>query len=96
MVTEIFGDSLFTSKSESFTEFPSPESLKKQIIISTKPPKEYLVSKSDEVVQNDTQTGSNSLEDNGWGTEVDIKATFEDLYKVWHVLSIYISLVNGD
>ncbi|WOH10966.1 hypothetical protein DCAR_0830443 [Daucus carota subsp. sativus] len=81
MVTEIFGDSLFTSKSESFTEFPSPESLKKQIIISTKPPKEYLVSKSDEVVQNDTQTGSNSLEDNGWGTEVDIKATFEDLYK---------------
>lgn len=46
MVTETFGDVLFCSGSESYTEFPSPESLKKRIIISTKLPKEYLESES--------------------------------------------------
>ncbi|KAK1377426.1 Phosphoinositide phospholipase C [Heracleum sosnowskyi] len=81
MVTEIFGDLLYTSKSESYPEFPSPELLKKRIIISTKPPKEYLESKSVKVVPNHNQKGSDLLEENGWGTEVDIKAAFEELYK---------------
>ncbi|XP_034688440.1 phosphoinositide phospholipase C 2-like [Vitis riparia] len=42
MVTETFGDMLFRPESEYLPEFPSPESLKKKIVISTKPPKEYL------------------------------------------------------
>ncbi|KAG0607494.1 hypothetical protein M758_8G033000 [Ceratodon purpureus] len=43
MLTRILGESLFYPKtSDPLTEFPSPESLKKRIIISTKPPKEYL------------------------------------------------------
>lgn len=42
MVTGIFGDTLFYPQAASLSEFPSPESLKYRIIISTKPPKEYL------------------------------------------------------
>lgn len=95
MVTEIFGDLLFTSKSERYPEFPSPEVLKKRIIISTKPPKEYLESKNVKVVPNQNQKGSSLLEENGWGTEVDIKATFEELYKVCYILGIHISLVTS-
>ncbi|GJX48904.1 RNA-directed DNA polymerase, eukaryota, reverse transcriptase zinc-binding domain protein [Tanacetum coccineum] len=42
MVTETFGDMLFTPDAESLSEFRSPESLKRRVTISTKPPKEYL------------------------------------------------------
>ncbi|KAM2985586.1 hypothetical protein FF2_005965 [Malus domestica] len=39
MLTETFGDMLYSPHSESLTEFPSPASLKRKILISTKPPK---------------------------------------------------------
>ncbi|XP_020212939.1 phosphoinositide phospholipase C 6-like isoform X2 [Cajanus cajan] len=43
MATQIFGEMLyFPHHTNQMTEFPSPESLKKRIIISTKPPKEYI------------------------------------------------------
>lgn len=42
MITETFGDILFYPESECLDEFPSPEELKYRVIISTKPPKEYL------------------------------------------------------
>lgn len=42
MVTTVFEDYLYYTKSDHLETFPSPESLKKRIIISTKPPKEYL------------------------------------------------------
>ncbi|XP_076949521.1 phosphoinositide phospholipase C 6-like [Bidens hawaiensis] len=45
MATEIFGDMLYCPKTEDGHEFPSPEELKHRIILSTKPPKEYLESK---------------------------------------------------
>ncbi|VFQ58320.1 unnamed protein product [Cuscuta campestris] len=45
MVTQTFGDILFTPGLVSLKEFPSPELLKKRILISTKPPKEYLEGK---------------------------------------------------
>ncbi|CAM8961192.1 unnamed protein product [Rhodiola kirilowii] len=45
MVTQIFGDMLYYSKSDCFQNFPSPEELKYRVILSTKPPKEYLESK---------------------------------------------------
>ncbi|XP_047270767.1 phosphoinositide phospholipase C 2 isoform X3 [Capsicum annuum] len=44
MITQTFGDMLF-APSECLKELPSPESLKKRVLISTKPPKEYLLSK---------------------------------------------------
>ncbi|PIN17175.1 Phosphoinositide-specific phospholipase C [Handroanthus impetiginosus] len=41
MMSETFGN-ILVPRSECYLEFPSPESLKNRIIISTKPPKEYL------------------------------------------------------
>ncbi|EFH42542.1 ATPLC1 [Arabidopsis lyrata subsp. lyrata] len=42
MVSKTFGGSLFQCTDEYTECFPSPESLKNKILISTKPPKEYL------------------------------------------------------
>ncbi|XP_034220238.1 phosphoinositide phospholipase C 2-like isoform X3 [Prunus dulcis] len=38
MVTETFGETLYSPRSEFIMEFPSPDSLKRRILISTKPP----------------------------------------------------------
>lgn len=40
MVTKTFGDMLYRPETDQSQEFPSPESLKKKVMISTKPPKE--------------------------------------------------------
>lgn len=45
MTTQIFGDMLYYPHTDLLTEFPTPESLKDRILISTKPPKEYLDAK---------------------------------------------------
>lgn len=42
MVTEVFGELLYSPTSQDLEHFPSPEELKFRIILSTKPPKEYL------------------------------------------------------
>ena len=43
MLTRILGEALYYPPTpDALTEFPSPESLKNRIIISTKPPKEHL------------------------------------------------------
>lgn len=46
MITQTFGDMLFVPECENLKVFPSPEDLKYRIIISTKPPKEYLRAES--------------------------------------------------
>lgn len=70
MVTQTFGDILFSpTSSESLKEFPSPESLKKRIIISTKPPKEYLEEKEKEKLD-DSHHGKVSGDDGAWGKEI--------------------------
>lgn len=69
MVTQTFGDILFCPSSESLKEFPSPDSLKRRIIISTKPPKEYLEAK--EVQEKEELTkGKSSGDEEAWGKEV--------------------------
>ncbi|CAN0837972.1 Phosphoinositide phospholipase C 2 [Linum grandiflorum] len=68
MVTQTFGDILFTPDSECLKEFPSPESLKKRIIISTKPPKEYLTAK--DAAEGDSQNGKTATDEEAWGKEV--------------------------
>ncbi|KAK8508316.1 hypothetical protein V6N13_055765 [Hibiscus sabdariffa] len=55
MIIETFGDILFTPGHEALKEFPSPESLKKRIIISTKPPKEHTEAKEVKDEGNDLQ-----------------------------------------
>nr|GMC63872.1 phosphoinositide phospholipase C 2-like [Ipomoea batatas] len=69
MITQTFGDMLFSPGSESLKEFPSPESLKKRVVISTKPPKEYLKTKEVEK-EGETNKESDSAESDAWGREV--------------------------
>ena len=70
MVTQTFEDILFTPGPESLKESPSPESLKGRIIISTKPPKEYLETKEVKEKENDSQKGKVSGDEAAWGKEV--------------------------
>lgn len=51
MVTQTFGELLYYPESGCLEEFPSPEDLKNRIILSTKPPKEYLESKPENCPQ---------------------------------------------
>ncbi|XP_073297641.1 phosphoinositide phospholipase C 2-like [Primulina huaijiensis] len=60
MITQTFGDMLFSPGPESLREFPSPESLKKRVILSTKPPKEYLKAKVLESKESDSKNERNS------------------------------------
>lgn len=70
MITQTFGDILFSPGSECLREFPSPESLKRRIIISTKPPKEYLQAKDVKVQENDSKKEKDSSGREAWGSEL--------------------------
>ncbi|KAL0452733.1 UNVERIFIED_CONTAM: Phosphoinositide phospholipase C 6 [Sesamum latifolium] len=63
MVTQIFGDMLYYPESEGLEEFPSPEALKHKIILSTKPPKEYLASSSNKDGETNSSVEKDSSED---------------------------------
>ncbi|KAL7108841.1 hypothetical protein ACP275_06G138500 [Erythranthe tilingii] len=69
MINQTFGDMLFSPGSECLSEFPSPESLKKRVIISTKPPKEYLKAKDVKIQKTDSKKGTDSAAE-PWGKEV--------------------------
>ncbi|XP_007016097.2 PREDICTED: phosphoinositide phospholipase C 4 [Theobroma cacao] len=68
MVTQTFGQMLFCPESECLKEFPTPEDLKYRIIISTKPPKEYLEAQRNKGKMNNSQKGKDS-DDDVWGKE---------------------------
>ncbi|KHN34717.1 phosphoinositide-specific phospholipase C P25 [Glycine max] len=70
MITQTFGDILFAPTSESLKEFPSPESLKGRIIISTKPPKEYLEAKEVQEKEEESQQEKPADDEEAWGKEV--------------------------
>ncbi|XWS71572.1 hypothetical protein CRYUN_Cryun03dG0149400 [Craigia yunnanensis] len=77
MVNQTFGKMLFYPQSECLKEFPTPEDLKNKIIISTKPPKEYLEAQSDKDKMNNSQKGKDS--DDVWGKEpTELTADQED------------------
>jgi len=70
MLKETFGEMLYVSESEQMAEFPSPDELKGKIIISTKPPKEYLQTKSGK------EEAAAEQEGGVWGEEIsDDKTT---------------------
>lgn len=84
MLTETFGEMLFTPETEFLEEFPSPESLKMRILISTKPPKEYLDSKTGKDKDHETQKGPD--DESSWGAEVsDSKLDLRTYSKVWRM-----------
>ncbi|XP_076928675.1 phosphoinositide phospholipase C 4-like [Bidens hawaiensis] len=65
MITETFGSMLFSPESENIEELPSPEDLKYRILISTKPPKEYL--ETDDVSRSSSQKSQVSdVDDDAW------------------------------
>ncbi|MBA0829874.1 hypothetical protein Goarm_014448 [Gossypium armourianum] len=68
MVTQTFGKMLFCPDSECLKELPSPEKLKYRIIISTKPPKEYLEAESNKRKMNNSHNVKES-DDDVWGKE---------------------------
>ena len=72
MVLEVFGDILYYPESKHLQEFPSPEALKGRVILSTKPPKEYLEAKGDTTKEREieTQFKKGEREEAAWGVEV--------------------------
>ncbi|KAJ9545648.1 hypothetical protein OSB04_025355 [Centaurea solstitialis] len=70
MIHQIFGDLLFTPDKDCLEEFPSPESLKRRVMISTKPPKEYLKGDKSKAKEN----GSQEKDSEAWGGEVPSSA----------------------
>lgn len=68
MVIQTFGEMLFRPESECLKELPTPEDLKYRIIISTKPPKEYLEAKNFKDKRTSSQIRKDSDED-VWGEE---------------------------
>ncbi|GJV02123.1 phosphoinositide phospholipase C 2-like protein isoform X2 [Tanacetum coccineum] len=71
MVTETYGDVLYySSSSDTMTEFPSPELLKKRIVVSTKPPKEYLDSTKSMIKDDSSVNMKISSEEVTWGEEL--------------------------
>ncbi|CAA3014201.1 phosphoinositide phospholipase C 2-like [Olea europaea subsp. europaea] len=78
MIKETFGDMLFSPGAECLREFPSPESLKKKVMISTKPPKEYLQAKEVKAKESASKPGKDSSEEEAWGGEFSFKAKIDD------------------
>ncbi|QHO43895.1 Phosphoinositide phospholipase C [Arachis hypogaea] len=71
MATQIFGEVLFKPETGCLKEFPSPESLKNRIVISTKPPKESFEANriKDNGNSSPMQNGSDSSEEETWGKD---------------------------
>lgn len=70
MVTQVFGDVLFSTGPNFLSKFPSPQELKRRIIISTKPPKEYLENKSLKEKETSAKEVNKSSEETAWGREI--------------------------
>lgn len=70
MVHETFQDALVVSSSDKFQDFPSPQSLKKRVVISTKAPKEYLEAKGSKEGEDGSVRVYTSSEEVRWGREI--------------------------
>nr|ACL52813.1 unknown [Zea mays] len=72
MVLEVFGDILYYPESKHLQEFPSPEALKGRVMLSTKPPKEYLEAKGDTMKEKEIEARikRGEREAAAWGVEV--------------------------
>ncbi|KAI4306460.1 hypothetical protein L6164_029736 [Bauhinia variegata] len=73
MITQVFGETLYYPHTDSLAEFPSPESMKGRILISTKPPKEYLKSKQTKDDEKELPVGVSSSPDLMAGMDADDK-----------------------
>ncbi|KAK8675121.1 hypothetical protein V6N13_033191 [Hibiscus sabdariffa] len=62
LIAQTFGSMLHLSETDFLTEFPSPESLKYRIMISTKPPKGCLENRSKDSDEENSPNSANELE----------------------------------
>lgn len=89
MVTEVFGNILYYPETEHVKEFPSPEFLKNRVILSTKPPKEYLEAKSFKEKDFEHSDSKKNNEETAWGREVpDLDTEIESAAAKVTILSI--------
>ncbi|XP_050212975.1 phosphoinositide phospholipase C 2-like [Mercurialis annua] len=91
MVTQTFGDILFSRGPVRLKEFPSPEMLKKRIVISTKPPKEYL---DGEEIQADDKNECDEDSDDDEG-EGDIKSKKNVAPEYKNIIAIHAGKPKG-
>lgn len=93
MITKTFGGMLYSPGTECLSEFPSPESLKRRIIISTKPPKEYLQAKDSKIQETTSKKRKDASKQEPWGKEIHSFGTKSNVNKVsylsWITLSIF-------
>jgi phosphatidylinositol phospholipase C, delta len=88
MVVEVFGNILYYPPDDTheLKELPSPEQLKGRVLLSTKPPKEYLETKlSDSTKEGDADLhlGKGTGDDAVWGKEVpDFRTEIQSAEKV--------------
>lgn len=95
MIAQTFGDMLYCPQTQSMKEFPSPEALKYRIIISTKPPKEFLESKA---YKSDDRKENNSSDEEDWGKEVAYREIAENVLCISNaraILELFIC-INGE
>ncbi|KAJ1380742.1 PLC-like phosphodiesterase, TIM beta/alpha-barrel domain superfamily [Sesbania bispinosa] len=102
MATQIFGELLYYPQTDSLTEFPTPESLKGRILISTKPPKEYLESKqcNDKELTDEGSSSPDALETDVRDDE-DLNADDENSHQqsapeYRHLITIHAGKPKGD
>ncbi|KAG8099003.1 hypothetical protein GUJ93_ZPchr0013g35440 [Zizania palustris] len=85
MVLEVFGDMLYYPDTDHLKEFPSPEELKGRVLLSTKPPKEYLEAKDGSTLKEadaELHLGKGAGDDAAWGKEVpDIQSEIQSATK---------------
>ncbi|KAJ4834701.1 hypothetical protein Tsubulata_003607 [Turnera subulata] len=98
MVTDTFGEMLFCPSYNQLKEFPSPESLKKRIMISTKPPKEYLETQRSKGKETTGKKSSKRTSDNErWDSErTDSKSEVETYSKDETDQGIEVQLADED
>nr|XP_043611543.1 phosphoinositide phospholipase C 2-like [Erigeron canadensis] len=102
MVTETFGNVLYKyTGSDLMKDFPSPESLKRRIVVSTKPPKEYLDTPRSTTGQNESSLNVKaSSEEDDENKDEDfqdeeeiVKQNVESEYK--QLIAIHAKKLNG-
>lgn len=96
MVIQIFGEMLYYPESGCLEEFPSPEALKYRIILSTKPPKEYLDLKNQKEGETSSPVEKDSYEEDFFlketperTTESEIDSKVKQSMIIHNLLGIY-------
>lgn len=82
MVNQTFGDMLFCPGSDQLNEFPSPESLKKRVMISTKPPREHLETQNGKEKESQHMSKKSSKKEHWEGEKTGSKNELETYDKV--------------